>query len=228
MGMKTGPSAANTVRKNLSTLFNFAIRKEWLMVNPAKKAMARKENDSGYHSWTEDEISRFLDKFGPGPKQCLALVLILCTRQDMIRPGWQDIKAGRISYRRGKTGQAADLPILPELWAELDGLPRDVMLFLNHGGGRPYKPESFANWFKAQCIAAGLLHCFSLGSRKAGATRLAYAGATDTRSWHSSRIRRGRKPRPIPRRQGAPSSPIAAGANCPHSTNFRTIAALKP
>lgn len=102
MGMKTGPSAAHSVRKNLSTLFNFSIRKERLVVNPAKKAMARKENDSGYHSWTENEISRFLDKFGPGTKQSLALVLIPCMCQDVIRPGWQDIKAGRLPYRRGK------------------------------------------------------------------------------------------------------------------------------
>lgn len=182
MGLKAGPTAANTVRKNLSTLFNFAIRKEWLTVNPAKRAMARKVNESGYHTWTEAEITQFLDKFGPGTKQRLALVLILCTgaaRQDVIRLGWQNIKAGRIAYRRGKTGQAADLPILPELWAELDRLPRDVMLFLHHGAGRPYKAESFANWFKDQCTAAGLAHCSSHGLRKAGATRLAHAGATE-------------------------------------------------
>lgn len=182
MGLKAGPTAANTVRKNLSTLFNFAIRKEWPMLNPAKNAMTRKVNDSGYHTWTEDEISRFLDKFGAGTKQRLALVLILCTgaaRQDVIRLGWQNAKAGRIAYRRGKTGQAANLPILPELSAELDRLPRDVMLFLSHGAGRPYKPESFANWFKDQCVAAGLPHCSSHGLRKAGATRLAEHGATE-------------------------------------------------
>ncbi|WP_223115655.1 tyrosine-type recombinase/integrase [Paracoccus amoyensis] len=182
MGMKTGPTAANTVRKNLSTLFNFGIRKEWLTVNPAKKAMTRKENDTGYHTWTEEEISRFLDTFGAGTKPRLAMLLVLSTgaaRQDVIRLGWQNVKNGRISYRRGKTGQAADLPILPELWAELDRLPRNVMLFLHHGAGHAYKPESFANWFKDQCTAAGLPHCSTHGLRKAGATRLAEHGATE-------------------------------------------------
>nr|WP_301546287.1 tyrosine-type recombinase/integrase [Paracoccus saliphilus] len=58
-------------------------------------------------------------------------------------------------------------------------MPRDVMLFLNHGAGRPYKPESFANWFKDQCIAAGLPHCSIHGLRKAGATRLAEHGASE-------------------------------------------------
>lgn len=71
------------------------------------------------------------------------------------------------------------MPILPERWAELDRLPRDVMLFLSHGGGRPYKPDCFANWFKDQCVAAGLSHCSSHGLRKAGATRLAEHGANE-------------------------------------------------
>lgn len=182
MGMKAGPTAANTARKNLSTLFNFAIRRELMTVNPARKAMARKVNDSGYHTWTDAEVSQFCASFASGTKQRLALTLVLCTgaaRQDVIRLGWQNVKAGRIAYRRGKTGQAADLPILPELWAELDRVPRDTMLFLNHGNGRPYKPETFANWFKDQCIAAGLPHCSTHGLRKAGATRLAHAGATE-------------------------------------------------
>lgn len=182
MSKKDGPTAANTVRKNLSTLFNFAIRKEWLTVNPAKTAMARKANDSGYHTWTDAEIARFLETFGPGTKQRLAMLLVLSTgaaRQDVIRLGWQNVRNGRIAYRRGKTGQAADLPILPELWQEIDRLPRNVMLFLHHGAGRSYKPESFANWFKDQCVAAGLPHCSTHGLRKAGATRLAEHGATE-------------------------------------------------
>lgn len=182
MGLKTGPSAANTVRKNLSTLFNFAIRKEWMAVNPARHALARKTNETGYHTWTDSEIDQYLARFGPGTKPRLAMLLMLCTgaaRQDVIRLGWQGVNNDRIAYRRGKTGQVADLPILPELWAELDRLPRDVELFLHHGAGLSYRLESIANWFKDQCVAAGLPHCSSHGLRKAGATRLAEHGASE-------------------------------------------------
>ncbi|WP_044547224.1 tyrosine-type recombinase/integrase [Mesorhizobium japonicum] len=72
-----------------------------------------------------------------------------------------------------------DLPILDELFDVLRLLPADRMLFLTHTGDRPYKPTTFGNWFHDQCIAAGLPHCASHGLRKAGATRLANAGATE-------------------------------------------------
>jgi integrase len=91
--------------------------------------------------------------------------------------GRQNVTGGRIAYRRGKTRIGADLPILNALDAELRLLPTDTLLFLTHGKGHPYQPETLGNWFRGQCRAAGVpgsLH----GLRKAGATRLANAGAT--------------------------------------------------
>jgi integrase len=69
--------------------------------------------------------------------------------------------------------------MLDELVVVLSPLAADRLLFLTHSGVQPYKPETFANWFKDQCKAAGLPHCSSHGLRKAGATRLADAGATE-------------------------------------------------
>ena len=118
MAKKAGPTAQNAVKKNLSMLFNFAIRAELTAHNPARAAERRKENPEGYHTWTEAEIDRYLAKHGPGTKPRLAIMLFLCTgasRQDAARLGWQNVSAGRIRYRRGKTGIEADLPILPEL-----------------------------------------------------------------------------------------------------------------
>ncbi|WP_240794105.1 tyrosine-type recombinase/integrase [Pseudorhodobacter turbinis] len=182
MGKKSGPSAANTVKKNLSMLFNFAIKNEYGIIhNPAKYAERMKENPDGYHTWTEAEIDKFLAKFGPGTKARLACLLVLNTgasRQDLSRMGWQNVNAGRIAYRRGKTHVEADLPILDELQAELDLLPHGGMVFLCYGPKHlPYKPETLGNWFRKHCKVAGVpgsLH----GLRKAGATRLADAGAS--------------------------------------------------
>ncbi len=181
MVKKAGPTAANTVKKNLSMLFNFAIKRELgVTFNPARYADRLKVNPDGYHTWTENEIDRFLGKHGAGTKARLACLLILNTgaaRQDLTRMGWQNVTGGRIAYRRGKTHVDADLPILNDLAAELALLPAGTMLFLTHGKGRPYKPETLGNWFRDQCKAAGVpgsLH----GLRKAGATRLANVGAT--------------------------------------------------
>lgn len=181
MTRKDGPAAANKVKKNLSTLFNFAIRHGWTKFNPARFAKKRKTNPDGFHTWTEAEIAQFKAYYPSGSKARLAIALILSTgaaRQDLVRMGWQNIQENRIQYSRGKTHIWASLPVLPELQQELDQLPRGQMLFITHGKGKPYKPETFGNWFKRQCKAAGLEQCSAHGLRKAGATRLADAGAT--------------------------------------------------
>lgn len=181
MSKKTGPAAANKVKKNMSILFNFAIKKGFgVTFNPARYADKRQENPDGFHTWTEAEIDAFKAQHESGTKARLALTLFLCTgasRQDAARMGWQNVANSRISYRRGKTGIEADIPILPELAEELRHVPRDQLLFLTHGRGLPYKPETLGNWFKDQCRAAGVPGS-AHGLRKAGATRLANHGAT--------------------------------------------------
>lgn len=181
MDKKSGPSAANAVKKNMSLLFTFAIKRQLgVTFNPARYADRRKENPDGYHTWTEGEIEQFLAYHGPATKPRLVALMALnsgMSRQDLTRVGWQNMKAGRIAYRRGKTLVSADLPIMAELAAELRHVPTDQLLIITHGKGLPYKPETLGNWFRDQCKAAGVpgsLH----GLRKAGATRLANAGAT--------------------------------------------------
>ncbi|MEQ8923314.1 MAG: tyrosine-type recombinase/integrase [Roseovarius sp.] len=182
MAKKEGPAAANRIKKYLSLLFNFAAKHGWMAHNPARHADRRKVQGEGYHTWTSAEIGQYLNHHGRSSKARRALMLFLCTgasRQDAAKLGWQNVKAGRIRFRRGKTGVEADLPILPELAIELANVPEGDVLFLTHGTGRPYKPESLGNWFKDQCKVAGLPHCSAHGLRKAGATRLAEHGATE-------------------------------------------------
>ena len=63
MDKKSGPTAANTVKKNLSMLFNFAAKKlDYIGPNPARHADRRRVNRDGYHTWTESELDRFLER----------------------------------------------------------------------------------------------------------------------------------------------------------------------
>ncbi|MCU0909876.1 MAG: tyrosine-type recombinase/integrase [Rhodobacteraceae bacterium] len=181
MAKKAGPVAANNVKKTLSLLFNFAVARELGVThNPARYAERMRERGDGYHTWTDAEIDRFLNWHGASTKARLVMLLALNTgmsRQDLTRVGWQNVSGGRIAYRRGKTGVGADLPILAELADELANVPTGQMLFVTHGPRKPYKPETLGNWFGDRCAEAGVpgsLH----GLRKAGATRLANAGAT--------------------------------------------------
>lgn len=187
MAKKNGPAAANTVKKNLSMLYNFAAKKhDYDGANPAKLADRLKEREGGYHTWTETEVARFLERHGPGTKARLAILIALNTgmaRQDLCESNSDmlRVKDGkrRIEYARGKTGVAADLPVIPELAEELAGLPAEQKLFLPKNDLRePYKVTSFGNWFRDRCREAGVPGSIH-GLRKAGATRLADAGASD-------------------------------------------------
>ena len=187
MAKKDGPVAANTVKKNLSMLYNYASKKlNYAGPNPARFAEKIKTNKDGYHTWTDEEVDRFLERHTEGTKARLVLLLALNTgmsRQDLCRVGWQHVarKDGkaRIAYKRGKTSVAADLPILPELAGELARLPTDRLLFITQDkAALGYQPASLGNWFRdraAEAKVPGSLH----GLRKAGATRLADAGASE-------------------------------------------------
>lgn len=187
MTKKTGPTAKNTVKKNMSMLFNFAAKKlSYTGPNPARFAEKMKTNPDGYHTWTDAEVDRFLARHPAGSKARLVMLLALNTgmsRTDLSRVGWQHVThkggKGRIAYKRAKTSVTADLPILPDLADELAKVPQDRLLLICQDA-RPigYKPETLGNWFRDRCAEAkvpGSLH----GLRKAGATRLANAGASD-------------------------------------------------
>ena len=151
--------------------------------NPAALADTHKVRSQGFHTWTDDEVETFGAAHPIGSKARLALELFLGTGaacQDAAAMTRANIRGPRLSYRRGKTGQEVDLPILPELGKELAHLPRDQMMLLAHGTqGKGYTAGSLSNVFRDMCAEAGLNHCSAHGLRKAGARRLAEHAATE-------------------------------------------------
>ncbi len=176
------PAAANKLLKLIRRLCRFAVRREFITHDPTYGLKGFKTNPDGYHTWTDDEIAQFEAHHGIDSKAVLAMRLMLYTgaaRQDAAAMGWQNVKGGRISYRRHKTKEGVDLLMHPDLSAVLMIVPDDKMLFVTHGKGRAYNPATFGNWFRDMCADAGLPHCSPHGLRKAGATRLADAGANE-------------------------------------------------
>tara|TARA_R110000751_G_scaffold180038_1_gene286423 strand:+ start:31422 stop:32507 length:1086 start_codon:yes stop_codon:yes gene_type:complete len=175
------PSAANELLKLVRRLCRFAVSRRWIGSDPTMGIKKFRTNPDGYHTSTDEEIARFEDFHGIWSKPVLAMRLMLYTgaaRQDAARMGWQNVKAGRISYRRQKTGGVVDLPIHPDLLSAIEAVPSEQMLFVLNAHGRPFKPETFGNWFSDKCVRAGITGR-AHGLRKAGATRLANAGATE-------------------------------------------------
>ena len=62
--------------------------------------------------------------------------------------GRQHVKNERLSIRRQKTGQAADIAILPELRAVLDATHSDHLTFLVTAQVKPFTAAGFGNWFQ--------------------------------------------------------------------------------
>ena len=184
MERKGGPAAANRLRKDLGQLYRFAAKRlGYQGQNPAALADPHKTRKGGYRTWTDDEIETYRAAHPSRTKPRLALELLLGTgasRVDAIGMTRANIAGPRIRYRRAKTGQAVDLPILPELSAELAQLPPGQMpLIAREDGIAPYRNESFGNMFRGWVREAGLSGLAAHGLRKAGARRLAEAGATE-------------------------------------------------
>lgn len=179
------PSAANNLRKRLIQLLDHAVFLDWRRDNPARATKPYRVEADGFHTWDEGEIARFFAVHAPDSLAHRAVSIMLYTgaaRVDAVALGWQNIRAGRIEYRRQKTrksnGMLVSIPIHPHLEAVLELCPRDRMTFLETQQGRARSPEGLGNLMRRWADAAGLPECTSHGLRKACARRLAEAGAT--------------------------------------------------
>ena len=185
MAKKGGPEASNRLKKDLAQLFRFVAKHfAFNSPNPATLADSYKIRSSGFHSWTDEEIASFRNHFPSGSQARLALELFFGTgaaRQDAAGLTRANIRGAEIHYSRQKTGQAVVIPILPELELELARIPPTRLPLLAHGRPeRPYTARALGGLFRRWCTEAGLPdHCRSHGLRKAGARRLAEAGATE-------------------------------------------------
>lgn len=184
--MAATPAAAFNLRKRLIPVFRLAMKLDWLSVNPAALAESVPYQAKGHHTWTEVEISRFLEVHPVGTVAHRAMMLMLWTgaaRADAVKLGWFSVKGDTIQYTRQKTGRMKSpvlisIPIAPDLQALLDTLPRDAGTFLQTLDGKQRSEKALTGDMRKWCDAAGLPECTSHGLRKAIARRLAEAGAS--------------------------------------------------
>jgi len=143
--------------------------------------MAKIKKSNGHHTWAVDEVEQYRQRHAPGTKARLALELMLQTghaRADVVRMGRQHVRNGTLSMRRQKTGVQFDIPLLPELLAEIALHPTTELTYLLTARGKPFTAASFGMWFRQRCNEAGLKHCTAHGLRKAAAVHHALNGAT--------------------------------------------------
>ena len=198
----TSIDSANSWLKALRKLSEWAVGvkpKPLMKVNNAKHVpLLKRIKTGGHHTWTLEEIDRYVARHPVGTKAYLALMLFLLLGQrisDVARVGRQHIRSperiseqlrvvhpGRwLAFRQHKNRNRSPvdlvIPILPQLEAVLAASPCGRLTFLETEFHRPYTTKGLGNWFERRCLEAdvpGRAH----GLRKAGATIAAENGAT--------------------------------------------------
>ena len=152
---------------------------------PGLKAGVSREvidKTSGFHVWTDDEILKFEERWAIGTRERLAFAVLRYTglrRGDAVKLGHQHFRDNLIMIVTEKQSQPAYIPVHPELRRIIDASQTGDLTLIVGNSGQAMKKESFGNWFKTACKAAGVPGS-AHGLRKAGATRAAEQGATES------------------------------------------------
>lgn len=195
------PGAANNRRKYLGSMFSWAIeeRKYGLKVNPCRDAKKAATVSEGYHTWTVDEVLKFIERHPLGTTAYLAMCLMLFLggrRQDAIRLGPKNIRTVALRQSDGSNIHQRSMvyvprktryrrmdesvkPILPPLDEALRATAHGLKTFLVTAYGEPYTDGGFGNRMREWCDQAELPQCTVHGLKKAAATICAELGASD-------------------------------------------------
>ncbi len=104
-------------------------------------------------------------------------------RSDLVKLAWKNRVEGRIEFvpEKGSSrcAQSLSLPITYDLQNALSAIEHDQPTFPITEYGKPFSFNGFGNKMRRWCNDVGLPDCSSHGLRKASATILAEAGATE-------------------------------------------------
>lgn len=178
------PFAQRNLLKALRGFLTYCIAAKLRHDDPTKEIEHGKLRSNGYKTWDDEKIERYRAHHVLGTRPRLALELLLNIgprRSDVVRLGHQHMTDGEIAFRAQKNKVMVEgVPVLPELAAALAAMAERTLTFLVTDYGKPYTVAGFGNWFRDQCNAAGVPVGYSAhGLRKASATRLAEAGASE-------------------------------------------------
>jgi integrase len=171
------PSQANNFLNTMRALFAWAVENDRVAKDPTEGVKNVKRPAGGFHAWTEGEIDRFEARWSIGTRERLAFAILLYTglrRGDAAMLGRQHVSGGVIQMR---AETQLTIPILPELAKAIEATKTGDLTFIATATGAGMRKESFGNWFREACDAAGVPGS-AHGLRKAGAARAASNGAT--------------------------------------------------
>ena len=114
------PGSANDLLKKIRTLIKFAIDTGWRTDDPTLRIKTFPEHE--FHTWTENEIAQYEERWPIGSRERTAFALHLYTgqrRADVARMAWTDVAGNAINVVQAKTGARLTIPLHPNLSAAL-------------------------------------------------------------------------------------------------------------
>jgi integrase len=178
---KATPFAANNFLKTMRALFGWAAEANLIEDNPTIGVAFFKTKTEGHRTWSIEDVERFRKRWPLGTRERVAFELLLNTglrRGDAVRLGRQHIRDGVASIKTEKTNVQLYIPILPSLQAAIDAGPVGEQTFICNTHGQRMPKESFGNWFRDACTAAGI-EGSAHGIRKLAATTVAENGGSE-------------------------------------------------
>lgn len=174
------PAQANCLLKAMRGLFEWAVKSDIALNDPTHGVERIQYKTDGFEPWTAEDVHRYCLKWPIGTSQRLALELLLCSglrRSDIVRAGRQHMTGDILSIRTKKTGAEITAEFPARLMDVIQQTRTGDLAFIVGENGRPFTVESFGNWFRKHCNAAGVAKS-AHGVRKLSATLAANAGAT--------------------------------------------------
>ena len=131
---------ANYIVQVLRVMFEHAIDIGWISDNPAKGVRLIKSEAEPRLPWPQDKIDAFRAEVEHGTRHRLIFELLLGTGQrigDVLKMRWNDIEAGGVNVRQGKTGAALWVPLTADLRTTLDATPKAGLTICAQPNGKP-------------------------------------------------------------------------------------------
>jgi integrase len=176
------PAQARNFLDAMRGLFRWALASELVSVDPTAGVdnPRRPKGGDGFPPWTDDDIAAYEARWPAGTKERVWMHVLLYTglrRGDAVVFGRQHVKDGVATIRTEKSQYQteASFDIREELAETLSAGPTGDLAFIVGETGKPLIKESFGNFFRIACNAAGVTKS-AHGLRKTAAEKAAEAG----------------------------------------------------
>jgi len=144
------PAAARDFLRCLRVLVTYAISIAVRHDDPTAAVRVKQPKTSGFHAWTDQDVSAFKAAYPVGSKSRLALVLLLETGlrcADVVRVGRHNVREGVLRIVQQKNGIPIANPVTAKLAEAINAAaPADHLVFLISERGAPFTAKSFGKW----------------------------------------------------------------------------------